>query len=158
MNDFINRVGEVSLLAKLLYSTLIAMFASAMAYLNIDQEAMFLYFLLLFIDLTTGIAAAMVVKEVITVARLYAGILSKALLFVVPIVAAIIVKMQGDSLLWFIKWTVIVLAISEGISIFNNVLKARKQKQLPEFDAISLVGTKLTEGLEKLFKVGEGKE
>ena len=153
-NDFIG----LSLYGmKIMYFMLVSSFASIFAYLNIDQEMILMYSVLLFIDLTSGVAAAMIAREEITLSRLNAGILSKLIMFVVPITVAILVKMQGTELLWFTKWTLIVLGASEAVSILNNVLKAKGMKQLPEFDAIGLIAEKIRNILEKLFNSGGGK-
>jgi len=144
--------------AKIVYFTVISACASSLSYLNIDSELLSLYSLLMLFDLLTGIAAASIRREDITKARLTAGILSKLIMFAVPISVAILVKMQGANfeLAWFTKWTLLVLGASEAISIFNNVLKAKGQKTLPEFDAISVIASKIRDILEKLFNKGDG--
>ena len=151
-------LAEIGITAKVVFNVMVGIFASITAYLNINEQALALYFTLLSIDLFTGVMASFIVKEGITLSRFYAGILSKALLFIIPIVVAIIVKIQGESLYWFIKWTVIVLAVSEGISIFNNVLKAKGKQKIPEFDAIGMIGNKLRVILERLFDTAGGKK
>lgn len=158
MQEIIQRLSELTLIIKVFHSIVIGVFASMLSYLSIDKEAMYIYFILLGMDLVTGVVASFIVYEAISIARFYAGILSKFMLFIVPIVVALIVKIQGDSLLWFIKWTVIVLAVSEGISIFNNVQKSRGKAPLPEFDAISMIGSKLRVVLERLFDTAGGKK
>ena len=157
-NHEVQGIAEVGVTAKVIFNLFVGLFASFTAYLNINEQALALYFILLSIDLLTGVMASFIVFEKITISRFYAGILSKALLFIIPIVVAIIVKIQGESLFWFIKWTVIVLAISEGISIFNNVLKAKGKEPLPDFDAIGLIASKLRVILERLFDTAGGKK
>ena len=152
-----NEFTSVTIFGKVLFSTVVGLFASLTAYLNINTEVLALYFTLLAIDLSTGVLAAFVVKETMTLSRFNAGIISKFLMFIIPIVVAIIVKIQGDDLLWFIKWTLVVLATSEAISIINNVQKATKKKPLPELDAVALVTTKLRDMIEMLFNKSSGK-
>lgn len=151
-----NFTGGATALGKVVFTTVVASFASLTAYLNINTEALALYLTLLLLDLITGVAAAFLIREAMTLARFYAGILSKFLLFTIPVVAAIVVKIQGDGLLWFIKWTVLVLAVSEFISIINNVQKAKGNKPLPELDAVGMITTKLRDTLEVLFKNSGG--
>lgn len=152
MHDHINEDLAIPALGKFIFTSAVAMFASLTAYLNINTEALALYFTLLAVDLITGVVAAFVIREAMTLARFYAGILSKFLLFIIPITVAIVVKIQGDGLLWFIKWTVLVLAVSEFISIVNNVQKAKGNKPLPELDAVGMITGKLRDTLETLFK------
>ena len=151
LNDHIVQAGAAT---KVAYNLTIAGFAWACAYLNIDQEAIALYTTLLMIDLATGTMASFIAREQVTKARFVAGFMSKLLMFVVPVVIAIVAKVQGGELDWFIKWTVIVLSVSEAISIFNNLLKSKGQKPLPDMDAIAIIAGKLRELLEKLFKQG----
>lgn len=153
-----NELTQATVIGKVFFSTIVAVFASLTAYLNINTEALALYFSLLAIDLSTGVMAAFVVKEEMTLSRFNAGIIAKFLMFIVPIVVAVIVKIQGDDLLWFIKWTIVVLAVSEAISITNNVRKATKKKPLPELDAVALIATKLREILEITFNKSSGKK
>ena len=155
-NEAIAQVGAISTYTKFVFTFIVAVFASVTAYLNINAEALAIYFLLLTIDLVTGIMASFIAREIITSARFLAGIFSKALMFIVPIVVALVVKIQGSDLMWFIKWTVIVLAVSEAISIFNNILKAKGKEPLPEFDAITIISGKLRDILERLFKTANG--
>lgn len=157
-NQEVHGFMEVGITVKVIFNLIVGLFASLTAYLNINEQALALYFTLLSIDLLTGVMASFVVREEMRLSRFYAGIMSKALLFIVPIVVAIIVKIQGDSLMWFIKWTVIVLAVSEGISIFNNVLKAKGKQKIPEFDAIGMIANKLRIILERLFDTAGGKD
>jgi len=149
-----NQLIQVGSGAKVAYNFAILSFAWTCAYLNIDKEAIALYTTLLIIDLLTGTMASFIAKETVTRAKFIAGFMSKLLMFVVPIVIAIVAKVHGGELNWFIKWTVIVLSVSEAISIFNNLLKSKGQKPLPEMDAISLIAKKLRELLEKLFNKG----
>lgn len=155
-HDIHNDIAQVTIIGKVLFTSVVGLFASMTAYLNINTEALALYFTLLAVDLFTGVVAAFIIKEAMTLARFYAGILSKFLMLIVPIVVAIIVKIQGDGLLWFIKWTVLVLAVSEFISIINNVLKAKGSKPLPELDAVGMIAAKLRDVLEILFKKSVG--
>lgn len=156
-DNLANQLTQATIFGKILFSTVVGVFASLTAYLNINTEALALYFTLLSIDLATGVMAAFVIKEKMTLSRFNAGIISKFLMFIVPIVVAVIVKIQGDDLLWFIKWTLVVLATSEAISIINNVQKATNKKPLPELDAVALITTKLRDALEMLFNKSGGK-
>ena len=159
-NEAMGEVGALSGAVKIVFTTIVLVFANITAYLNINTEALAIYFILLTIDLVSGILASFIAKEPITKSRLGAGILSKGLMFIVPITIALIVKIQstdGMDLLWFVKYTVIVLAVSEAISIFNNILKAKGKETLPEFDAISMIASKLRIMLEKLFDTADGK-
>ncbi len=155
-NETISQIGAISAYTKFVFTSIVAIFASITAYLNINAEALAIYFLLLAIDLFTGIMASFIIREKITSARFLAGIFSKSLMFIVPIVVALVVKIQGSDLMWFIKWTVIVLAVSEAISIFNNILKAKGKEPLPELDAITIISGKLRDILERLFKTANG--
>lgn len=157
-NEAMMEAGVMSIYVKGIYTTVVALFASMTAYLNINTEALAIYFALLAIDLLTGVLASFIAKEGVTLVRFYAGIFTKSLMFIIPIVVALIVKLQGEDLLWFIKWTVIVLAVSEGVSIFNNVLKAKGKEPLPEFDAILIISGKLRDVLERIFKTANGEK
>lgn len=155
MNNF-EEVGILSVVAKLLYNSFAWALAALLAYLKLPVEMMAIYTVLLFTDLLTGWAAAFVVGELLSISRFLAGFFTKMLMIIIPIVVALIMKMKGDALLWFIEWVIIVLAASEGISIFNNVLKAKGEPPLPKLDALVMISDKMRLVLETLFKKGRG--
>jgi phage-related holin len=149
-------MGAVSLTIKTLYNLIAWSFAALLAYLKLPVEMMSIYFTLLMVDLVTGWMAAFVVGELLSMSRFLAGFFTKFLMIIIPVVVALIMKMKGDALIWFIEWTIIVLAVSEGISIFNNVLKAKGEKPLPKLDALAMISDKLRVLLESWFKKGRG--
>ncbi|MFK5975356.1 MAG: phage holin family protein [Sulfurovum sp.] len=124
-------------------------------YLNIDAEIFGLYFMLLFIDLFTGTLSAWIRKEEMLLRRFTAGFLTKLLMFIVPVVVAIILKMQCNCAM-VLTGVIVTLSVSEAISIFNNVQKAKGKKTLPEFDGLSIVSLNLRNRLEKYLKIGGG--
>ena len=141
---------------KILYTVLVSWVAGLLAFLNIDADLMFLYAMLLTLDLITGTFASFMLRKKFSKARFGAGILAKVLMILIPVTIGIVSKMQGvNGLIWFTKWTLIVLGISEALSIFNNILKAQGKPTLPDVDAISIIATRLREILEKLIKKGE---
>lgn len=156
MLNEMQEVGAASLTIKALYNLIAWSFAGLLTYLKLPVEMMGIYVALLTIDLVTGWMAAFVIGEILSMTRFLAGFLTKFLMIIIPVVIALIMKMQGAALIWFIEWTIIVLAVSEGISIFNNVLKAKGEQPLPKLDALAMISDKLRVVLESIFKKGRG--
>lgn len=156
MLNEMQEVGSASLILKAIYNLIVFGCAGILAYLKLPVEMMGLYVTLLSLDLITGWMAAFVIGEILSMSRFLAGLLTKFLMIIIPIVIALIMKMQGAKLIWFVEWTIIVLAVSEGISIFNNVLKAKGEQPLPKLDALAMISDKLRLVLESLFKKGRG--
>lgn len=156
MIDEARGIGVVSVTAKLIYNVIAWGLAALLAYLKLPVEMMIIYFVLLMTDLFTGWMAAFVVGEVLSISRFVAGLFTKFLMIIIPVVIALIMKMKGDSLVWLIEWTILVLGASEGISIINNVLKAKKEDPLPKLDALTMISDKLRLVLESIFKKGRG--
>ena len=156
MVNEMQEMGAVSLMMKAFYNLVTWSLAGLLAYLKLPVEMMGIYFTLLMVDLVTGWMAAFVIGEILSMSRFLAGFLTKFLMIIIPIVVALIMKMKGDALIWFIEWTLIVLAASEGVSIFNNVLKAKGEKPLPKIDALAMISDKLRVVLESIFKKGRG--
>jgi len=133
----------------------LTLFASLSSYLNIDQEMLGIYFVILLIDLFTGTISAWICNEQMSMKIFVGGFLSKLLMLIVPITIALVVKMQESNFKWFLSSTLIILAISEAISILNNILKMKGKPTLPEFDAIAILSSKMRRLAEDILK---GKE
>ena len=138
-----------------LFNVAIAYVAAGLAYLSIDQETILIYLMLMLIDLFTGVTAAFIRHEEIARRVFMAGLATKVLMLSVPVVIAMLVKMNGAELAWMTRWTMIVLSLSETLSILNNYLKAKGKETLPEIDAISIIAKKLRLVLLKLFDAAE---
>jgi len=140
---------------KIIWAFIVTTLTIIATYLNIDAEIFGLYFLLLFIDLFTGTLSAFIRKEQMLLKRFTAGFLTKLLMFVLPITVAIVLKMQGD---YGVALTaiIVVLSVSEAISVFNNIQKAKGKKTLPEFDEVSIISKIFRGWIEKNLKLGGG--
>lgn len=117
--------------------------SSLMLYLGIDGEAFVLFSILLFIDYVSGIWKAKSLKHSITSNKMKYGIISKLSLIMVPVTLAIGAKAVGADFSSVLIVGMNILVLSEVYSIIGNVYSIRTKQELPEYDAVALIGKKL---------------
>lgn len=123
-----------------------------LSYLGLNNEVMALYCALLALDFMTGVIKASVVKEEVTASRMKSGLLAKISMLVLPVTLAIVAKIVGVEAEDLFKWGIALLAVSEGYSVYCNVYTINTGEKLPRLDAIAIIGNKLREFIEKVFK------
>ena len=137
------KLVEAMVSIKLLYNLFIVFTASILTFLGLNAETFFLFSLLLFFDFITGIGKARALGQNITSDKMKYGIISKMSLVVIPLVLGIAAKamqMPSGNIL-FIGMNILIL--SEAYSIIGNVYAIRTKDELPEYDALALLGKKI---------------
>lgn len=113
------------------------------AYLDINTEAFFLFALLLLIDYVTGVWKASCLGHSITSNKMKYGILSKLSLLLIPVVLAIGAKAVGADFKAVLLVGINILVLSETYSIIGNIYSIRTKDELPEYDAVAMLGNKI---------------
>lgn len=134
---------------KLIFNSLVGLMAWIFAYTGVNAETMFILAVLLAIDWFVGISKAYVVKEQVTSKRSINGILSKASLLIIPIAVGLGAKaihMDAEILL---NTCINLLILSEVYSIIGNVYAMKTGENLPEMDAVSMIGERIRKTMEK---------
>lgn len=121
-----------------------------MAYLGINGEAFFMLAILLMIDYITGIMKARTLGHCITSNKMKYGVISKMSLLFIPIILAIGAKAVGADFKSILTVGINILVISEIYSVIGNVYSIRTKNELPEYDAVAMIGHKLRSILIKL--------
>lgn len=126
--------------------------ATFLAYLGIGAEAYAIYAVLLVIDLLTGWIKAGRMGRARTSVRMKYGILTKMMLLMMPIVLALGAKAVGVEFGDVLTVCISILVLSETYSIVSNIYTIKIGEELPEYDAVAIVGKKLR-GV--LMRIGE---
>lgn len=147
---------SLSIYLKIIYNFIVVLISSMLAYLNIEKEPMMLLSILLVIDYFTGLHKAKTLGHSITSNKMKYGVVSKLLLLLVPIVIAIGAKSVGTDFEYALLVGINILIISEIYSIIGNIYSSRTKEELPEWDAVAIIGKKIRTFLIKLS--GENKE
>lgn len=112
------------------------------AYLGIKHEMMGILATLLIIDTVTGILKSARINGVksITSTSLTAGIISKMLLFLVPVIVALALKSfnVADSTV-VLQASIGVLCMSEAYSSISNIQSYRTGEAVDEVDALAII-------------------
>ena len=119
-------------------------------YLDLDHEAIFILSALLVVDTVTGVMKVVAMKDKPTSTRLANGIISKGLLFLVPLIVALMAKGLDLDLVIFVKSVVSLLIISESYSVLGNIYTVIYKKKVEEFDVMSIILKKIRALLNKI--------
>ena len=140
----------LSVYLKIIYNFIVVLISSVLAYLNIEKEQMMLLAILLVIDYLTGLYKARMLGHSITSNKMKYGCISKLLLLLVPIVLAIGAKSAGADFGFALLVGINILIISEIYSIIGNIYSSRTKEELPEWDAVSIIGKKIRNTLLRI--------
>lgn len=143
-------ITETANIIKVFYNFIIVVVSAVLAYLGIEKEPLLLLSLLLVIDYITGLYKANALGQSITSNKMKYGCISKMLLLLIPIVLAIAAKGVGADFTFALIAGLNILIISETYSIIGNIYASTKRKELPEIDAIAMIGKSIRNYLLKL--------
>lgn len=133
-------MNELATFIKISWNSLIVIFSGMLAYLQIEQEPFTLFAVLLMIDYITGLAKARILGHSITSNKMKYGIISKLSLIFIPIVVAIGTKAAGGDSHNILVAGMFILIFSEIYSVIGNIYSIRTKEELPEYDAVSMLG------------------
>lgn len=134
---------EQSSTIKIIWNTFIFLFSGVLAYLQISQEPFILFAILLIIDYITGVAKAKTLGISITSNKMKYGLISKLSLLIIPIVIAIGAKAVGADYHYILLSGMYILLFSEVYSIIGNVYSMNTGEELPEYDAVAMIGKQI---------------
>ena len=122
---------------------LLGLGAWALTYTGLPAEPAAILAVLMCVDFVAGVSRARALGEPVTSHRIKVGTISKCGVMTVPLVMALTAKGLGVDFNWIVGWTISVLILSESYSIIANVYTIRTGKIAPEWDAISLILSKI---------------
>ena len=131
---------------------LLGLAAWALMYTGLPAEPAAILAVLMCVDFVAGVSRARVIGEPVTSHRIKVGTISKCGVITVPLVMALTAKGLGADFNWIVNWTISVLILSESYSIIANVYTIRTGKIAPEWDAISLILSKIRSAVDLLDK------
>ena len=134
---------ETTTAIKIVWNFFIVLFSGVLSYLEISQEPFTLFAILLIIDYLTGVMKAKVVGISITSNKMKYGVISKLSLLLIPITIAIGAKAVGADSHHILLVGMYILIFSEVYSIIGNIYSIRTKEELPEYDAVSVIGKKI---------------
>lgn len=134
---------ETTTAIKIVWNFFIVLFSGVLSYLEISQEPFTLFAILLIIDYLTGVMKAKVVGISITSNKMKYGVISKLSLLLIPITIAIGAKAVGADSHHILLAGMYILIFSEVYSIIGNIYSIRTKEELPEYDAVSVIGKKI---------------
>lgn len=126
----------------------IAASAWVMSYTGLPVEPAAVLAVLMVVDFVAGITCAIALGKPVTSHRMKVGLMSKCGVMTIPLVMALAAKGLGADFHWLINWSVSLFILSEAYSIVANIYTARTGNQVPEWDAVSIIMSKIRSMLE----------
>lgn len=133
-------------------NVLLGLGAWALMYTGLPAEPVAILTVLVAVDFISGISRAHALGEPVTSRRMGVGMLTKCGVITVPLVMALTAKGLGADFNWLVSWSISVLILSESYSIIANVYTIRTGKMAPEWDAVSLILSKIRSAVDLLDK------
>lgn len=127
-------------------------------YLNLKEETIALFSALIVIDMVTGVWKVLSLGEKPKSWRFANGLLSKAILLLVPLSVAIAAKAIEIDLSQLVRLFIYALVLSELYSIIANIYSIRTKKEAEEFDVLSLLLRYIRNALNRALQDNKTKE
>lgn len=134
---------EATTTIKIIWNFLIVLLSGVLAYLEISQEPFTIFAILLVIDYITGVWKAKTLGISITSNKMKYGLISKLSLLIIPIVLAMGAKATGADYHYILLSGMYILILSEIYSIIGNVYCMNTGEELPEYDAVAMLGKQI---------------
>lgn len=134
---------EATTTIKTIWNFLIVLLSGVLAYLEISQEPFTIFAILLVIDYITGVWKAKTLGISITSNKMKYGLISKLSLLIIPIVLAMGAKATGADYHYILLSGMYILILSEVYSIIGNIYCMNTGEELPEYDAVAMLGKQI---------------
>lgn len=108
-------------------------------YLDLDIEIVKVLFFLMLLDTLLGIIKAIVLTNTFSFKLLVLGFVSKLAILLIPVALALMSKGLNYDFKWFVTVIIDLLIVSDGISIFSNVIAIKTKNEVENFDALTIV-------------------
>lgn len=119
-------------------------------WVGIDIEHMQILVVLMCIDSFTGVMKTIALRNRrFSFNKLLMGLTVKFAFLLIPLAIALMAKQLGNDMALVIHIITSILTVSEGYSIFGNILSAKNKKEFNKIDAVTLVLV----GLRRTIKV-----
>lgn len=134
---------------QLVWNGSIGLFGLFFTWAGVNEETYTIFLVLLLIDYASGILKAKSLGHQITSRKSKYGFVSKLSLLIIPIVLGLGGRAIDADFSLMIYWSMNVLILSEVYSIIGNVYAIRTGDDLPEYDALQMIGKRLREFLSR---------
>ena len=108
-------------------------------YLGIGTDVVKVLFLLMMLDSIIGIIVSLRLGESFSFKVLGWGMVQKLILLLIPMTLALIAKGLSFDFKYFVIAAMDIIIVSEGISIFRNILSYRKRERIESTDYITML-------------------
>ena len=126
---------------------------SMFAFLSIDLDIIDLLKWLVILDMTTGVIKTVRIKELkFSLHRFWSGLLAKCVLVLIPVTLALVLKAFVNDASNFVDGVLKLIILTEGISVFVNLMSIHKRKEIESQDYLYLIMKMIRRFFDKRFQ------
>ena len=126
---------------------------SAFVFLNINTDVVKVLMILMFFDTVFGLWKSFVMEKPIKVKILLEGVVSKAMILLIPMVLALVSKGLGYDFKILPDTVLKILVVAEGFSIFTSWYVIRTKKEPENIDIITMLISSIRKGLMSILNI-----
>lgn len=127
------------------------------AYLNIKHDMIFILMILMISDMFFGVIKAMRLGMKIKMRTMLWGFCTKLSLLAIPMVVALMGKALDKDFIWTVDLAIKMLIVNEGFSVLANIISIKQNKDVENFDFVSLTINYMRDFMIDKFKKNLGK-
>lgn len=124
-------------------NAVMALSAWALAYTGLPAEPAIILTVIMMLDFASGVARAYIVDGQVSSKVMKAGVIGKLLVLLIPLIIALAAKGLSLDWHWLAGWCITVLILSETYSFIANLYNIKTRQNLPEWDAVAMIGNRL---------------
>lgn len=102
------------------------------------NQLMILGWMIIF-DFVTGLSKSYILNIAITKKKMLDGIILKTVIFIIPLVMALLAKGIGLDAKEYLFWVISILIVAEGYGILGNIISIKDRKQVEEKDIVNII-------------------
>lgn len=126
---------------------------SMFAFLSIDLDIIELLKWLVILDMATGVIKTVRIKELkFSLHRFWSGLLAKCVLILIPVTVALVLKAFTEDASNFVDGVLKLIILTEGISVFVNLMSIHKRKEIESQDYLYLIMKMIRRFFDKRFQ------
>lgn len=126
---------------------------SMFAFLAIDINIIILLKWLIVLDMATGVIKVIRIPETkFSMKRFWSGFLAKCVLILIPVTVALVLKAFTEDASNFVDGVLKLIILSEGISVFVNLMSIHKKEEIESQDYLYLIMKMIRRFFDKRFQ------
>lgn len=105
----------------------------------VDGNQLMILGWMIILDFVTGIGKSYRLNIIISKKRMIDGIILKTVIFIIPLVIALLSKGLGLDAKDYLFWIISILIVAEAYGVLGNILSIKNKKEVEEKDLVNML-------------------